>query len=181
MTKVEHIAIISNGPSAELFDRVDRDTFDTVVGVNWTVSRWVCDWWCFCDWGTFIKTVPLGTPRMFISKHVVEKLPLHSAKHAARLQQWDEQIVVQQDVELPPLAEDIGKWNAFSGCAALGLAWHLGAGRVTVFGADMSGQLDHAGKSGPSRTPQRWKHERNIWNALTTALENAGVHIHKVQ
>ena len=159
----DRIAILSNGPSAVLFDMVRRDCFRSVIGVNWTVNRWLCDWWCFTDWVTFAETQPLNDPRLCVSKFVPQKLPANAPEHIDRFRAAPE-IVIQDEIALLPLPAELPKWNAFSGCAALGLAWHLRARHVTVFGADMSGEVDHAGRFGPSRTPERY----HSWNCPLT-------------
>ena len=187
---MNRVAIISNGPSAHLFDGARREDFDAVIGVNWTVSRWLCDWWCFCDWPTFVDTQPMNRPRLFVSRFALEKLPLNAPEHAERLKGYP-QIVVHEEIALPPLLapprshgpggpEDLPKWNAFSGCAALGLAWHLRAKRVTVFGADMRGEYDHARRFGHSRTAERWRHERRIWDGLVVAFQQQAVRVERI-
>lgn len=176
---MNRVAVISNGPSAHLFDGANRADFDAIIGVNWTVSRWLCDWWCFCDWPTFADTEPLNRPRLFVSKFALEKLRLNAPDHVARLKDYPE-IVIHEEIALPPLGEDLPKWNAFSGCAALGLAWHLRAKRVTVYGADMEGQHDHAGRFGCCRTRERWRHERRIWDGLVAALQQQAVQVERI-
>ena len=175
---MKHVAIISNGPSADLFDRADCDGFDVVIGVNWTPARWACDWWCFCDWTTFADHVPRGNPRLFVKRFAAEKLPRY-APHCMDRFRAAPQVLLHERIAPPPLPGDVGRWNAFSGLAALGLAQHLQATRITVFGADMTGDRDHTGQFGHSRTPDRWALERGIWGALTEVLEAEGITVER--
>ena len=174
-----HLAIISNGPSAKLFDRHGRDVFDHVVGVNWTVTRWACDWWCFCDWTTFAETRPLGLPRIFLKRTAKEKISTH-APAGTDIRFADYDAVIHEEVVDIPMAKEIGFWNNFSGVAALGMALYLQADRVTVFGADMNGDLDHSGLVGNSRTEDRWDRERGIWNASVEYLWKQGINVERI-
>lgn len=176
---MKHVAIISNGPSAERFDGVDRSEFDAVVGVNWTPARWACDWWCFCDWTTFADHVPRGNPRLFVKRFAAGKLPRYAPECMERFRAAPEALLHER-IAPPPLPDAAGRWNAFSGLAALGLAWHLQATHITVFGADMTGDRDHTGQFGHSRTPDRWALERQIWNALTASLKAEGVVVQRI-
>jgi hypothetical protein len=168
------IAIVSNGPSAAAFDRANRADFDVVIGVNWTVARWACDWWCFCDWTTFADHVPRGNPRLFVKRFAASKLPRYAPDCMDRFRAAPE-VLLHERIAVPPLPPGVGRWNAFSGLAALGLARRLQATRITVFGADMTGDRDHTGQFGHSRTPDRWTLERNIWNALVASLTTEGI------
>ncbi len=174
-----HIAIVSNGPSAELFDRANRGDFDVVVGVNWTVARWACDWWCLCDWTTFADHTPRGNPKLFIRRFAADKLPRYAPQCVGRFGAAPE-VLLHEQIAPPPLPNGAGRWNAFSGLAALGLARHLQAARITVFGADMTGDRDHTGQFGHSRTPDRWALERRIWHALVGVLEAEGIVVERV-
>ena len=173
------VAIISNGPSAELFRNADRDSFDAVIGVNGRVALFRCDWWCFVDWPTFVDIEPLNHPRLFVSKFVPIKLAANAPEHMERFHAH-RTTLYHQDTAMPTLPEDLPPWYSFSGTAALGLAWRLGANRVTVYGADMDGDMDHDGKVGVSRTPQRWAHERRIWGGIVHALVEHGLAVQRV-
>jgi len=167
------MAIISNGPSASFFEAYSRDAFDVIAGVNWTVNRWLVDWWVLCDWRTYADTTPLNNPRLCVPAYVPRKLAVHAPEELPRLEKHPERLL-QDSIAMPDLPEDLPKWNAFSGTAALGLAWHLHADEIIVFGADMEGRDDHAGQVGASRTPQRWEVERRIWREVTAAFRRAG-------
>ena len=174
------LAIISNGPSARLFDEAERSDFDLVAGVNWTVKRWLCDWWVFCDYVTFQDTVPLGKPALFLKRAALRKIHTHSKPGTSQRLLEHEVIVAHEDGADIPIEPNVGFWNNFSGPAALGLAIHLGADRVTVFGADMSGDMDHAGRVGTSRTPDRWERERGIWAASVAYLHQIGISVQRI-
>lgn len=169
----KRIAIISNGPSAKLFD--GRLCYDAVIGVNWTVSRWLCDWWVFCDWITFATTIPLGNPSLYVREAAHNKIETHAPEHFERYSAHPEVVLHPEKIR-----GFHHKWSAFSGLAALGLAVHLNAKIVRVFGADMGGCDDHDGRFGGSRTPERWAWELEVWEKNLWAMKQRGIVVERV-
>ena len=172
------ICILSNGPSVDKFDISQRMDFYTIIGVNKTVEKWACDWWCFCDYKTINEVTPLGSPVLFTKHIAMQKFEKRSPD---RYNLFDTNIFIgHEDIVPPDLPDDAPPWNAFSGCAALGLAYHLKAEQVIVYGADMAGDSDCKGDIGLSRDDSRWKHERRIWDMLVMSLYAQGVGVRRV-
>jgi len=181
-------ALISNGPSARMFP--GRLLFDVVIAANWTVE-WLdpddVDWWAFSDWQTFaVKAQSRGEPGLYTKKrtasHVRKQAP------APKREQWDRadkagRIIYSEDIKRPPTwghNTATRVWSKWTGGLALGLAYHLGATEIVVYGADMQGRKDHQGREGPSRTPERWVRERRQWAALVSSLAEQGVNATRV-
>lgn len=158
VTPVPRAVVCAPGPSllkANLPDGVP------IIGVNGAVIVVRCDWWAFCDeqclndfnserYGRF----PIGgVPKL------MRKVP------AMR-------------IEDKPLAK------AFRYCASLGLAiataWHLGATRIEVYGADFAGQTNEGAyafgqnprldKQGYVTPQDRWERTRGLFNNLAENL-----------
>jgi len=176
MTK--RIAIISNGPSAWMFSDARREDYDAVIGVNGRVARFVCDWWCFVDWSTFAEVKPINHPKLFIAQNAIDKLHSFVPERVGELTNYE--LLIQNQITLPPFPDNMPKWNSYSGLPALVLAWHLGAKEIHVFGADMSGNLDHDGLPGASRHEVRWNRELAIWFQITQALRNLNVMVWRI-
>lgn len=163
------VAIVASGPSAHLFDVVDREAFDHIIGVNGTVETYRCDYWAICDFASFWKWKPLGDPIICAREGSVTKGRRSRPEEYQRLQQHD--VIYETSLDVP----DIQTWDGFSGLLALGLAWHLDAARVYMFGADMTGQSDHKGEvKTASRTKHRWNVERVIFDKWARAYGEDG-------
>jgi hypothetical protein len=160
------LAIISNGPSGSEYAKVDG-YHDTVIGVNKQVGIYECTWWCFCDFETYRDVKPKGRPLIFTKQPALDNLKLYAADRVAdfrrQVVQWHEA------VEVP-----IAGWHNFSGVAALGLALHLDAAEVDLFGYDMAGSSDCTGEQGVSRTEPRWERERGIFEGLVALMRAQG-------
>ena len=182
MEKVRRIALLSHGPSAELYDRADKNIFDIVIGVNTTVTRWKCDWWCFGDWGTFAQLAGhapdrgtvIGRPSIFIPQVLETQLKAYAPDAVSQLDGSDR--FYHRSVHFPALPQNCRPWDSWSGTSALGLAWFLGATDIDAFGVDMGGNRDHRGGQNITRTEQRWQDERMVWSAMVALLA-----MHKVR
>lgn len=173
------IAVISNGPSAVLYDRADRSQYDITIGVNKSVTRWRCDWWCFCDWGTFAAvTDVIGKPKIFTAQHVLDRMPTRAPDRLADFLSYERH--VRDDVHVPVL-EPCPPWYAFSGLLAVGLAWNLNANQVDVFGCDLQGEADCRGETNIYRTKKRWAHERRIWARLIAGCNKANMRVRRIR
>ena len=166
------LAIISNGPSADLFDKADRGEYSAIIGVNGQVARWRCDWWVFCDWDAFAKHLPLGWPILFLPKRVIADMETMGTNHVPRLEGHIK--LLHEDISTPPMPPDRPQWNLYSGVAAIGLAWHLKPDVVDAFGADMSGN------PGVGQVGNRWEWERPIWDAFVTAMQADGIAVRRI-
>ena len=175
---MNRIAIISNGPSAWMFSEANRSDYDTIIGVNGRVARFVCDWWCFVDFSTFTNIKPINHPKLFIAQNAIDKLHSFVPERVGELDNYE--LLVQDDIKLPEFTDDMPKWNSFSGLPALVLAWHLGAEEIHVFGADMNGILDHDGLPSASRHDKRWSRELNVWIQITQTLLKSGVRVWRI-
>ena len=121
-----HVCIVSNGPSANIYD--PRIRYDVTIGVNWTVEKWAADWWVFNDAATFNKAKPLGTPKLLTRHMAIQCL------NYAWLSWPAEHLVAESTIRIPwpskGPAHRLGmtaEWNTYSGLSALGLAWYLKA------------------------------------------------------
>lgn len=183
-----HMAIISNGPSANLYKPDPQ--YDIVAGVNLQACKYRCDWWVLCDGDPFAYNKPIGHPKIFIRRAMHEILPeLYGTDPEVPVRYESYEKVVQEDViHLPWPTKDVCKeigifqqWNQYTGLAALGLAVYLKMNQVTVFGADMIGSQDAQDQFKKIRTEKRWSRERNTWEYLTNLIESMyGTHFVRV-
>jgi hypothetical protein len=174
------IAVLSNGPSARLWNDTYKPRYSAVIGVNWTVERWVCDWWCFFDWQTFRKVLdPLGRPIIFTRKPAIEKMARFDLSLVPRFESYTHQLI--ENVSIPAQMREIPEHAGFSGLMALALAWHLGDRQVHAYGMDMAGTGDHAGTvQDDGRTEHRWGIERQVFEAWCRCFSEAGREVRRV-
>ena len=173
----ELVTIISNGPSAQVLREHPRLIPEGLkIGVN-KVAGWCVglDWWCFTDHRAFLETIALSQPKIFTKRITAEKIlglkpaPLEAAAERFSTH-WHS--LAQDDVQIPvPWPEDFPPWNTYSGPAALGLAWHLGAMEIDIYGVDMWGPDDSAGEENIYRDMLRWQNEWRIWDTLVEAIQ----------
>ena len=173
-------ALISQGPSAALYPAPEGERapeYDLVIGINWVPTRWPCDWWVFVDWDMWVKgqdhfegqslrIATMGDWR----KSIERQAPAH-------------QITIAEYVPFESMTPPTqAHWRGSTGTYALGVAWHLGIRDLDVYGVDLCGTSDFMGDgAGTSRTPDRWKEERGIWNRMVTDLDRAGMRIRRAQ
>jgi CO/xanthine dehydrogenase Mo-binding subunit len=172
------VAVISCGESAWLYP--GPEGYDATIGCRDTVEQWLCDWWVFCDANVYTGVTPLGRPMIFAADAIAGLL---AHEDRAAYKRFTEDVVLDHGaVELPPFKLPSGakRWSAYSGLAGLGLAMHLKATHIDVYGADMSGTKDWRGRPGKSRNDQRWEYERAVWEVLVKAIESAGVTVRRV-
>ena len=175
-----HVCLLSNGPSAVHYPGPSR--FDLVIGVNWTVTRWHCDWWVFCDAATYENHRPLGNPRIATRNPAARQIQERvtgkphadfTAKLGAGL------VVILEDMTSPKKSPEVAEWWCYSGCAGLVLAFWLKATRVTCYGVDLAGKEDFTGKESTSRSDERWARERIIWDWFAGAVAECGVEVER--
>jgi hypothetical protein len=176
------IAIISNGPSAGLYEMCSssfgsqRLVYDRVLAVTWAACRWSCDWWVFGDgevWDQCAPTV-IGYPQIFCREKVRASLP-----DSSRIKEFE---WTNQESRGLRDAYGIGPpaWNMYSGLAAIGLAYWLGATELDLFGFDMAGRLDVRNEENPSRSDKRWKLELQGFGRWCNILKDRGCVIRRI-
>ena len=175
---MKRIALISNGPSAHLFDA--RREYDLVVAAGLKpAGMFDSDWWVMCDWQTFTRCIPKGIPKLFIPVRMLLQMRIHleGFEHGSRIANtWLHPglYMYHEDVELPPLPpapNNVG-WCAWSGTAAMVLMHHLKPRELHTYGVDLFGEVDCSGtQDAPNRTEDRWKVEREVFSILQESLE----------
>lgn len=182
---MKRIAILSNGPGIDLYPTPFREEdFAEVIAVNWTIRGRRATWWCIRDWDAVAKSYPiLHAPTICCPGYVLRQLPVKDPDNW----QWFRSLphLLECDVtnSLPKglaLPENQEKWCPYSGLLAIGLAYHLKAEQIVIYGAPMEGNDDHSGFRGGQRNADRWAHERAIYQALTNAIRDAGVDIVRI-
>lgn len=176
------VVVISNGPSAHLFEQTDRSVYDTVIGVNRAASLWPCKWWSVIDWPMFAEFAPIGTPKLFTRASMPRHLQEGAKKDAVERMQallWDGQVLTHESLGRPWVPDDCPPWNCYSGVAALILAWHLRANTVDLYGFDMAGDDDCAGKTNHTRGEDRWRHERRIFDGIMKVYVRDGIKVER--
>lgn len=153
------VAILSAGPS--LVQTFDPDAgHDLRIGVNRAAGSFHCDWWSCGDGQTFREHEPIGLPVVFtMDRHdgqlradcnVGERFARH------RVVGWNECRDALAGRGLP------GCWDNWSITAALALAVWQGAKHVDVYGHDMRGIVDVAGRRLDKRA-ENWKRVGKDW------------------
>lgn len=168
------IAIISAGLSAK---NLNFDSFktDQSIAVNVAATKFPCDYWCFSDAESFYRWHDkVGSPVFFTRKAIHSHLNELTRYNRTGLGQaiHDHALMYQDDIAPP-----VEQWNLFSGTAALGLAWYLGATELLLYGYDMAGNYDCRGRHGLGRTPKRWLHERTAFDRWLAFFESTNVKV----
>ena len=161
------VALLSCGPSIASYP--GRDGFDLVIGVNSIVERHECDYWVFGDAETFEKTRELRegcagrVPRLVTDAAAAFNLTHNSGvETASRFLTWPRGPHWEEFENPLPLDTQL----CFSSCAALLLTRHLKATSLQVFGVDLAGDRDWAGRRCNGRDPEWWERERFRWDRL---------------
>ena len=191
---VECVIVVSGGPSAE---ETFFQNYLTDHGWNWEVRPWMVgvnhavelhwfDYWVACDHSVFETANTLGRPILFGHNDWHQRITVGPQLDAWMA--WPK--IHQNDVHrlMPPPAGDVptypdtafpcAQWNAFSGVAALGLAWLLRPKEVDLFGFDMEGEggaADEGHDLERNRKPERWVTELKIFRWWLGAFEQAGI------
>jgi hypothetical protein len=161
-----NIAVLCPGPGlAGFLERAPRH--DQYIAVNRAAEAFAADWWCFGDAVAFDKFTPISQPSIFTCRGAWDRIENREAlaKHETwRL--WDE-----IGTTCPPRTG----WTRYSLPAALVLAEHLGAARITVYGADWNGDADWDGLAADNRNDERWTAERRHYGLVKTWLAARGI------
>lgn len=165
------VAILSAGPS--LVQTFDPDAgHDLSIGVNRAAGSFHCDWWSCGDAQTFAEHEPVGYPVLFTMTGAdgqfrrFRDTPDRLAKH--RMVLWGECSDALAGRGLPAC------WNNWSITAAMALAVWQGAKHVDVYGHDMSGVIDVAGRRMDKRAEQ-WKRVGKDWMMVSGWAREQGL------
>lgn len=173
------IAILSCGPSLNLYP--GPDGYDSVITVNRAALKFASDVWCANDWIYEEDGYPLGgvknlaasvigNPVLLTGKNSAESLARHGIP-------WRGETVTIESWWADYQPRTLG-WSIFSATTALGYAAHLGAKEIDAFGFDWSGTADADGVVAcRNRTDERWKQEREIFEATAGMLKERGVSV----
>lgn len=195
---VDLVIVVSGGPSAQqtyFGDASDRsrafgkDNYSwafTTIGVNHIVEQGHFDYWATCDHVVFETANPLGQPILFGHRDWNQRItvgPYLDAWHAwPKIFQGDVHWRMPVPVGDVPTYKDTpapcAQWNAFSGVAALGLAWILRPKEVDLFGFDMHGEggaADEGHDLSRNRKPERWMMEKRIFDWWIEEFALAGI------
>jgi len=169
-------AILSCGPSLAIYDIAPA--YDLVIGVNWTATRYGCDWVCCHDramlgieepdqpmihralWSPDGECRVLGKPKYFLHWWALHEVAIQRPEIAEALRhEW---VLTWPDrhTEIP-----------YSGLAPLFLLSILGIDNADLYGYSMAGDTDGRGNDATSRTPERWERERGIFKELTERFQ----------
>lgn len=169
------VAILCPGPS--LAGRaLELREHDCLIGVNRAASQMRCDWWVFGDPEAFDGWRPLirldrslknvAWPRIFSSRSALERI-----KKRDRLANWPAPLYYEDiNTECPSRPD----WRQFSVTAALVLAEHLGAFRITLYGCDWVGDRDSCGEL---QSSYRWQNEQHAFSRVSGSLGDRGIHV----
>lgn len=166
------VAILSAGPS--LTQTFDPDAHHTVrIGVNAAVEAYECEWWAAGDLEAYRAITPIGRPGLYTKSTTLAQMETKLPRI----------LDGRPTLAWKTAAEGLGKlpatWSVYSAPAALVLAVHLRAASVDVYGADMNGDCDYAGRFCRNRNEERWANERNIWNQVRRWAESLGVPVRR--
>ncbi len=161
-----NVAILCPGPSlAKTWDGSKASSFGAILAVNRAALVGPHDWWVAGDWMYLKET------------NATPKVGYCTIKDVVRIIQAGTLLPKERT---PPqfecLAwEDLPFQRSFSMVAALGLACHLGAEEVFVYGDDKKGAQDFDGWLGENRGHGRWEEEIDAMNAGVEFLATKGI------
>ena len=165
------VALLSAGPS--LAQTFDPDAgHDLRIGVNRAVGSFHCDWWSCGDAQTFAEHEPIGYPALFTLDDTDGQFERFAntrdrlTKHRVVL--WSEIGNALAGRGLP------ASWTNWSITAGLVLAVWKGAKHVDVYGHDMSGVVDIAGRRLDKRAEQ-WKRVGKDWLMVSSWAREQGL------
>ena len=188
------VAILSCGPSVGLFQQFSKP-YDLVMGINDVVTDFNVDWWVFKDANIFADYTPSTLPEGICSLGTLEGTHYPDLDENGGLTHRDflpENVSLRKRVAY----RNIGDWefNGFRGMGnkspdiwkrwtittALMLAYQFGATEIDIYGADMKGDANYAGRTGrrdTDRDDNRWEHERESLAFVTGWLEERGISV----
>lgn len=171
-------AILCPGPSLAKWPDAMLSAYPLRIAVNRGVHRVPCTHWVMADLNPFEKDPPAKLPPVWTSENIISHFPKGSATAYETLGNRHPFLVNTYS------PDGVVDWRSFSSTAALIVAAHLGATRIDVYGADWTNEPDFDGKSinqGPhERDAERWKNERQIWDAVGGYLTSIGVSVNRI-
>lgn len=151
-----HAAILCPGPS--LPGRYSG-VHDLVIAVNAAIEfNAKIDLWCCFDWQTFGKFQNNETPA--ICRKDVWQIGIESGA------QYENPLALLVDPEAEDTPPDVDGRYTWSSCGAVIAAYMLGADRIAMYGADMTGDTDYRGTSSKARGDNRWSREMESLTSL---------------
>lgn len=139
------VALLSAGPSLlETFS--GEADFDLRIAINAAATKFEADWWSCGDGCNVYDIVPIGHPHLFTNT---------ASDNWLRKDEWIKERLCHYRVETwGPVAKAVGPPGGvmtWSVTAAIPLAVWLGATSIDVYGHDMRGTVDIAGREIPRR------------------------------
>jgi hypothetical protein len=171
-------AILCPGPSLAKWPDSMLMAYPLRIAVNRAVHRAPCTQWVMADLNPFTQDPPATPLPIWTSESIVGFYPPGLATAYETLGQRHPFLVNTYS------PDGVVDWRSFSSTAALIVAAHLGAEVIDVYGADWTNEPDFDGKSinqGPhERAPERWKAERQIWDAVGGYLTSLGISVNRI-
>lgn len=145
------VAILCPGPSlARTWSR--KPEYTLIIAVNRAILHESCHWWSVGDWTTVQDIAGRPTNGIVSQDDTIRFIRGGSLISADRV---PPQLLRWSELPTPH--------PAYSMVAALGLAAHLGAKDVDIYGDDKSGDKDWDGHmAGKNRGDERWARERTV-------------------
>lgn len=166
------VALLSAGPS--LLDTFDPDAkFDLRIGVNAAATLLHCDWWSCGDGCNVYELKPVGWPALFTCTDSDEwlkkdeQIRARVARH--RVETWG---AIERAVGAP------GGVMTWSVTSAIPLAAWLGATSIDVYGHDMQGAVDIAGRE-IARRIGNYKRMSEHWRLACHWAKKRSIEIHE--
>lgn len=165
--------LFSDGPRYALRIAVNRAIYPHLSGCY-------AEWWSVHDALSFAVYDPGFYPRVFTTQSMVDHPHLRKGVGGVERFANSETFWVEDESIKPDRKEY--SWSMYSATSAIALAGHLGAKRIDVYGADMSGTQDADGHTDKRfcRTDVRWQNEREVLDKLTQWLGVNGVTVRRV-
>ncbi len=164
------VAILCPGPSlSKTWDPSDgpkKRQYGSILAVNRAALHQKPHWWVAGDWMYLKETAATPVLGYCTIRDVVTIIKDGTLLPKERLPDTDFQCIAWEDLPFQ---------RSFSVVAALGLACHLGAKDVHVYGDDKSGAQDFDGWLGENRGHGRWEEENAAMAAGMDFLNTRGV------
>ncbi len=160
-------AVLCPGPSlAKTWNPSYGKKYQVVIAVNRAALVGPFDWWVAGDWSIYKTTEATPSVGFCSTKDILRTItdaggliPLRRRPENYRMIPW----------------EDLPVYDRFSSISALGLAFHLKARCIDIYGDGKVGALDFDGvPAGANRSDDRWAQERVATNKAVRKIQNAG-------
>lgn len=165
-------AILCPGPTLQHSWPWPAMAFDVRIAVNRAILHEpASEWWAAADWPMLQST--LAKPSVGIC----------TQDDPARMLRGGSLIpVVRMPPQILAWSDLPNKYPGYSTLSAFGLAEHLGATEIYLFGDDKMGTRDFDGAmAGLNRGADRWTKEWDLQKKTTTRLITAGIRVFEVR